>query len=483
MAAVEPQTSAPKDTIKCVTCRRGFANKKNLQRHRRTKHPKQQPATSTTQATLEQALSQLVSQSGPFGDIQVAIRDGTFHFSAKLRNLEQPATDAINQTNTNALNNNQSNQASHIKQESQPQVTLEAPVQQMGESSSVHQAVVQNPLSCTLCNKTFNSQRALDNHSGAKHNAIKCPHCKRSFRSQKGLDHHQRDKHPPPRISPPRQIKKEPGQPSEPIVHTQPPVCQYPTDFNEFKPPIEHITTSAANQHAVALNYRLMTPPRAYSNNYRMEYDAPEPPSGPITTSFANQHPVDLDDRPMSPQLAYPSGEEDGYRQHSGGSDSDLMDDERKPGPSIDDIERDEGEDEEDEEDDIWPEYGERLSGMSCLADYLGCSQIFHKASGMLYHIETCHQDDFLWKTPDELFNSISRYKEGRKLYNHGTNLYYCPNCRGTQRGIFRSLSFLVKHAESNICDLKVRSGPIGELRDAVDRYAERKSVFYWEEH
>ncbi|CEI63862.1 hypothetical protein FVEN_g12953 [Fusarium venenatum] len=156
----------------------------------------------------------------------------------------------------------------------------------MGESSSAHQAVAQNSLSCTLCDKNFNSRRALDNHNGAKHKTIKCSHCKRSFRLQRALDHHQKDKHPPPRISPPRQIKQEPDQLSEPIVHTQPPECQYPTNFNEFKPPIEHITTSAANQHAVGRNYRPMTPPCAYSNNYYMEYDAPEPLSKPITRSI-----------------------------------------------------------------------------------------------------------------------------------------------------------------------------------------------------
>ncbi|OBS26291.1 hypothetical protein FPOA_00231 [Fusarium poae] len=464
MADIKPQPSGPRDTFKCTTCKRGFANKKILIRHRRLKHRNPQSATSTAQAALERVLSQAVaSQSGgPFSDIDISIRDGRFSFSAKLRNLDQSAPDA--QTNTSALSNSQNNHASHTKLESQSQVTLEAPVQQMGESSA-----------------TFNSQYALGSHKKVKHKTIKCPDCNRSFYLQKAVENHQRDKHAAPRISPPRQIKQEPEELSEPIVHTQPPVCQYPADCNEFKPTIEPITTSTAHQHLVDVKYRPMTPPLAYHDDHCMRDDAPEPLSGPITASFANQHPVD--DRSMNPPCAY-SNDQDGDSHYSSGSDSDQNSDStgsEEEDDSADD--EDDGNSSVDDQDetrwrdgDKWPEYGERLSGMSCLAKHLGCSQIFHKASGMLYHVETCHQNDFLWKSPDDLFQAMMQLEEIRMLYDQGTNLYYCPICRGTQQGIFRSISFLVKHAESNLCSLKIRSGPIAKLYDAVHEYAWEQS-------
>ncbi|GKU10781.1 hypothetical protein FLAG1_11573 [Fusarium langsethiae] len=122
----------------------------------------------------------------------------------------------------------------------------------------------------------------------------------------------------------------------------------------------------------------------------------------------------------------------------------------------------------------VWPEYGERKP-VTRLADEFGSIRLFHTASEMLYHVETGHQTEFLWKTPDEVFNSVDRCDDALKLYNHETNLWYCPNCKGTQQGICKSLSFMVRHAESNLCGLKVCSGPIAELKEAVEGYAVRK--------
>lgn len=206
-----------------------------------------------------------------------------------------------------------------------------------------------------------------------------------------------------------------------------------------------------------------------------------EPQTEPMTPPAEHGHPVDANGRLITPPpWAFNNNHcknEHGYSDDSSdsGSDQNEDSDEDQNEEEEEEEEDDDDDDEDDNEENVWPEYGERRGGITCPAEYLGCLQIFHKASGMLHHVETTHQHDLLWKSPDEMFNSTGQCERGRRLYSHETKHYYCPNCSDTDQGMFESLSLLVKHAESNICDLKVRSGPVGELYDAVDVYADNK--------
>ncbi|UZP32476.1 hypothetical protein NXS19_000292 [Fusarium pseudograminearum] len=300
-------------------------------------------------------------------------------------------------------------------------------------------APVQTSFPCIPCDRTFTSPEALDNHNHSKHETVRCSHCNKPFLSQMALFQHQRAKHAPPQIpqtvppqvASPREIKQEPEKPSETVVYTQAPVLQYTTGYDiKPEPQTEPMTPPAEYGHPVDVNGRLITPP---------------------PWAFNNDH----------------CKNEPGYSDDSSDSGSDQNSEEEE--------EEEDDDDEDVDEENVWPEYGERRGGMTCPAEYLGCLQIFHKASGMLHHVETAHQHDFLWKSPDEMFNSTGQCERGRRLYSHETNHYYCPNCSDTDQGMFESLSLLLKHAESNICDLKVRSGPVGELYDAVDVYADNK--------
>ncbi|KAF0642839.1 hypothetical protein FPSE5266_05406 [Fusarium pseudograminearum] len=273
-----------------------------------------------------------------------------------------------------------------------------------------------------------------------KYDIYKCPYCKNTgggrFRYLHDLVKHAETNACRLRVASPREIKQEPEQPSETVVYTQAPVLQYTTGYDiKPEPQTEPMTPPAEYGHPVDVNGRLITPP---------------------PWAFNNDH----------------CKNEPGYSDDSSDLGSDQNSDSDEDQNSEEEEEED---DEDDDEKNIWPEYGERRGGMTCPAEYLGCLQIFHKASGMLHHVETAHQHDFLWKSPDEMFNSTGQCEQGRRLYSHETKHYYCPNCSDTDQGMFESLSLLLKHAESNICDLKVRSGPVGELYDAVDVYADNK--------
>ncbi|KAM0400062.1 hypothetical protein ACHAO7_008540 [Fusarium culmorum] len=159
------------------------------------------------------------------------------------------------------------------------------------------------------------------------------------------LFQHQRAKHTPPQIpqtvpsqvASPREIKQEPEQPGEPIVYTQAPVLQYPTSYDiKPEPQTEPMTPPAEYGHPDDVNGRLITPP---------------------PWAFNNDH----------------CKNESGYSDDSSDSGSDQ------------------DSDDDDDEENVWPEYGERRGGMTCPAEYLGCLQISHKASGMLHHVETAH--------------------------------------------------------------------------------------------
>ncbi|RGP66318.1 zinc c2h2like [Fusarium sporotrichioides] len=316
----------------------------------------------------------------------------------------------------------QSNHLQHIKQEDQPSATLEAPPRQTGESSSsaVHQTPAHASFPCTLCNKTFNSSRALDNHNNAKHKTVKCPHCKKAFRFQKALEQHQRMKHAPPQIAPLQAIKQEPERPSEPMTPAS--MHIHPEEMDDDVPP-------ADNQ--------------------------PGQP-GDYTLGDMYWHPADPEGwgYDIPPEVNH-GNNQDGESHHSSDPDSNQKSD------SMDVKDEYSNDDNvENEEPDVCPEHG--VKHIRCLAFRLNCRRVFHKASDMFYHFETRHQADISLH-PDALpilFNAVPR-SERHNLFNSETNLYYCPHCGETPHGIFESLSFMVKHAESNLCDLEVRRSAI----------------------
>ncbi|GKU06629.1 hypothetical protein FLAG1_10873 [Fusarium langsethiae] len=136
----------------------------------------------------------------------------------------------------------------------------------------------------------------------------------------------------------------------------------------------------------------------------------------------------------------------------------------------------DDGEDDvsesDEDEDPKWPEYGESMR-VPCLFRDRGCPQTFSTASMMIQHHELhmCRYD-MMWLDSDIFIDEMEG--RSRKVYDDIRMIYKCPNCKNKGGGRFRWLSGLVMHAESNVCNLRVRTGPVREIRHKLLDYADQ---------
>ncbi|OBS26289.1 hypothetical protein FPOA_00229 [Fusarium poae] len=122
-----------------------------------------------------------------------------------------------------------------------------------------------------------------------------------------------------------------------------------------------------------------------------------------------------------------------------------------------------------------WPEHGEPVTGLvRCLCRIFGCRKRFNWASEMLYHAVDCSEwllDECEWDLFDE-----DMKEEGRRLRNTSRSSFYkcykCENQEDPEK--FNGLEELYRHAESGLCALKVRTGPLSDVRDALELHAFR---------
>ncbi|RGP64373.1 hypothetical protein FLONG3_9560 [Fusarium longipes] len=107
------------------------------------------------------------------------------------------------------------------------------------------------------------------------------------------------------------------------------------------------------------------------------------------------------------------------------------------------------------------------------LARSAGCRERFSKASQMLSHLsnDNC-MTTFDFPRNRELFHKKNMEQSGLQLYDREADVLECPNCKSKPRGKFKSLVSLFKHAESNTCSLKVRTGPIYDVYSALLSHA-----------
>jgi hypothetical protein len=120
-----------------------------------------------------------------------------------------------------------------------------------------------------------------------------------------------------------------------------------------------------------------------------------------------------------------------------------------------------------------WPEFGQ-TGRVQCVARSTGCRQKFSKASEMLAHFENdlCTESYMPFPHMEEVFDR-KMSKEGRQLYiRRMGGFLQCPNFKAKPAGKFRLLSSLVRHAESNVCSLRVRTGPISAVHQALLTYS-----------
>ncbi|KAL6919012.1 hypothetical protein FSST1_003038 [Fusarium sambucinum] len=133
------------------------------------------------------------------------------------------------------------------------------------------------------------------------------------------------------------------------------------------------------------------------------------------------------------------------------------------------DVEDDASESEEDDGSPKWPEYGQ-VARIPCLYRHVGCGKVFSAASMLMQHHElhSCPVD-ILWFDSDIFDDSAW----SRKVYDDINDNYKCPYCKSKDGGRFDFLFQLLHHAESNECNLRVRTGPIKEIRSKLLEFAD----------
>ncbi|XEU97704.1 hypothetical protein FSHL1_002990 [Fusarium sambucinum] len=118
-----------------------------------------------------------------------------------------------------------------------------------------------------------------------------------------------------------------------------------------------------------------------------------------------------------------------------------------------------------------WPSRG-RVGYLRCPGRDLGCLEKFRWGSELIKHIESQRcavLGNKLWL--GDLFNGDMN--EGRHLYvskGYRQGYFQCFHCPNN----FQKLSGLIKHAESEICDLKIGDKHLKPLEDALEKYTEK---------
>ncbi|OBS26290.1 hypothetical protein FPOA_00230 [Fusarium poae] len=116
-----------------------------------------------------------------------------------------------------------------------------------------------------------------------------------------------------------------------------------------------------------------------------------------------------------------------------------------------------------------WPEYGEPPGCLKCPGRrFCSCRKLFKRGSEVLDHLEKGNCDGLRSKIHDLccLFcRDKGMGREGRRVFDKKAGgIYRCPVCKKAGS----KLSYLFKHAESNTCSLKIRTGPLSQVVDTL---------------
>ncbi|KAG8352741.1 hypothetical protein FVEN_g9162 [Fusarium venenatum] len=357
-------------------------------------------------------------------------------------------------------------------------------IDQDPESAMAPEDASKPPFFCALCNRTFNSRNAIEDHNIDKHKAssapprvpvfvqasamtaFTCSICDKVFETKDAAIRHNMNAHAPQNLLEAVAIDNLTCYPCDRIFGTQkalwahendshyPQTCHCNARFPGWKSFREHKKVCLPNQ---TVTLKEIKQESVYNSNVEL-YS--EPLSERLDGSDS-----DLGD----------DSEDDSEGESEGDSESDLEDDSEcesadesevnmKQHLKVDALESD-----EDDQGPKWPEYGQ-AGRIPCLFSHVSCAQVFSTASMMLQHVELHYcPADMLWSDFDIFdYNAWSR-----KVYDDIKVNYKCPNCKNKGGGRFDYLFQLVDHAESNQCNLRVCTGPIKEIRSKLLEFAD----------
>jgi hypothetical protein len=396
----------------CSVCQEIFSSQDGVDAHNMSKHG----GESTFVASRARSTFTCVTCNRKF-DNQHGLDDHT----SDGRHMQPPPPVVLN----SQIKQDMAAFRDAIRQEYKPRVMPGIPIKQ---ESATHQVAIRE--------------------TPRRHN-ITCDPCKRVFGTQEALMQHNKDKHTingvfstefTVRGPPPVKRKKD----SHPIEHrglnpptTSPPTCQKASSMNW------EITPNETKQERV--------------NEFTMESHCQPSSKVPDVIEYGSDDSVS-----------------EYTEEDSEGEPVETAEDESESEPDVDmdyytlyDVLN---------EHSIWPDYPQPFSDTPCLFRTKGCREIFSRGSEMIKHVEAGDcivslKGDYL----DVVFTSDKIGRGARQLYDPGYDMFKCPNCKESDDGQFYGLSSFLEHAESNACDLKVCTGPLGralvELLDYADRY------------
>ncbi|XEU97705.1 hypothetical protein FSHL1_002991 [Fusarium sambucinum] len=362
---------------------------------------------------------------------------------------------------------------------------------------------------CIVCSDTFLDKCQVAVHSVEQHNVspailepktleaatleaplndkMTCVPCKRVFTTEQGLKQHNKDKHPASHTSLETihpnlllrgkilsALQKSISMNQTPLAPNK--IKQEPVDDNTIE---SYSEPSSGQQHWT----------KSGSDDDSEDDSEDDPKVHPELQVHLEVHPCDYSDdsedgseddpevNPDDDPEDDSAGElEDGSECESeDGSECESEDDSEDE--SVDeseddmeqDVEDDASESEEDDGSPKWPEYGQ-VARIPCLYRHVGCGKVFSTASMLMQHHElhSCPVD-ILWFDSDIFDDSAW----SRKVYDDINDNYKCPYCKSKDGGRFDFLFQLLHHAESNECNLRVRTGPIKEIRSKLLEFAD----------
>jgi hypothetical protein len=352
--------------------------------------------------------------------------------------------------------------------------------------------IVVEAYACSACRMIFPTKETVARHCVEKHNLsstileaatlgtatldpplnnnLTCDPCNRVFTTQCGLKQHRKNKHTIDRVF----KRRKEYHPSEDqglgLPLSSPPVYQNASSMNWEITPNE-IKQERDNEFTMESHCQLSSKiPDVieYGSEDRCsEYSEEDPEEDSEEDSEEDPEEDSEDDSEEDPEE---DSEEDsvwtsgGDSEDDSGSESDFdMDDtvcDRLDGT-------------------MWSEHFRTHIGVPCLFIASGCRETFNRCSKMIKHQEEIDQDygyveshcvrtlnGFDW---DYILSKDKLGKKAIKLYD-GT--FKCPNCKKSDDGRFDYLYELVEHAESNVCDLEIWTGPLGKLLATLIEHA-----------
>ncbi|KAJ4016352.1 hypothetical protein NW766_004545 [Fusarium irregulare] len=307
---------------------------------------------------------------------------------------------------------------------------------------------------CTVCKKSFNSELALRNHTGAKHPGSKtetkqpspnnhqvpatttpfCTICKKEFLTENGFGQHMRAKHS---LSPDAAVAKkiQATQTRDEVVPQAKPyscgLCGKTFGTKQGKD---------CHRKSAHPGQKMTRPPPNYrSRRNRSESDV----EGPVYMCFQCteffRDPASLQrhqktrrgcERPVTRALL------DQHKRRNQETaiptNKPKKEDKRGAQSLADDI--------------------------PCIGESRECEERFKKASDMMLHIEsgncTAWEADDMWLT----FHVDDMTDESRKFYDVEKECFTCPECKGST---FKNFTSLILHAEGDSCSMNPLKGPL----------------------